>query len=66
MKKQDILNAWRDGEYFDSLTNEQRQALPENPAALPQIDDDVLTSVTGGCAMPTSGFCSPCPPKVCY
>jgi mersacidin/lichenicidin family type 2 lantibiotic len=67
MKDQDILKAWRDGEFLDSLSDEQRQALPASPADLPQIDDDALTSVTGGCGgFPTSGFCTPCPPIHCY
>jgi mersacidin/lichenicidin family type 2 lantibiotic len=67
MKDHDILRAWRDGDYFDSLNEEQRAALPDNPADLPQIEDDVLTSVTGGCGpMPTSGLCSPCPPAHCF
>lgn len=71
MKKKDIIRAWRDGEYYASLSEEQRAALPDNPAALPEIDDDVLNTVTGGCSWgtttcPTSGYCSPCPPKVCF
>lgn len=67
MNKNEILQAWRDGESLDELTAEKRRSLPDNPAALPQVDDDVLQSVTGGCGpLPTSGFCTPCPPKHCY
>lgn len=70
MKKKDIIRAWRDGEYYDSLTEEQRAALPENPAALLEVEDDVLSSITGGCSVcgtcPTSAICSPCPPQHCF
>ena len=68
MKKKDIIRAWRDGEFYDSLTDEQKAALPENPAALLAVDDDVLNSVAGGCSWspcPTSKVCSPCPPGHC-
>ncbi|MCG8458157.1 MAG: mersacidin/lichenicidin family type 2 lantibiotic [Holophagales bacterium] len=70
MKKQDMIRAWRDGEFYADLDAEQKAALPESPAALPSVDDSVLTSVTGGCsfgggACPTSAICTPCPPLVC-
>lgn len=70
MKKKDIIRAWRDGDYYASLTDEQRAALPESPAALMEVEDDVLSSITGGCSLPgwcpTSGFCTPCPPRECF
>lgn len=72
MKKVDVIRAWRDGEYYASLTDEERHALPASPAAQIAIDDDVLCSVTGGCQVsfgggmcPTSGYCTPCPPYHC-
>ena len=70
MKKRDVIRAWRDGEYYSSLSNEERAALPESPASVIDISDDVLASISGGCSYPgpcpTSGYCSPCPPKHCY
>ena len=69
MKKQDIIRAWRDGDFYDSLDAEQKAAMPASPAALPTVDDSVLSSITGGCTFsncPTSAICSPCPPKHCY
>ncbi len=70
MKKKDIIRAWRDSEYFASLSEEERAALPANPAALPFVEDEVLNSVSGGCSLPngncpTSKICSPCPPAHC-
>ena len=71
MKKTDILRAWRDADYYASLSNEQRAALPANPAALPEVQDDVLGSVAGGCGPcncggSTSALCTPCAPIHCY
>ena len=70
MKKQDVIRAWRDGELFAELSDEERAQLPSHPVALPTIDDDVLNTVTGGCGsgIPcqlSSGFCTPCPPNHC-
>ncbi|MCG8458158.1 MAG: mersacidin/lichenicidin family type 2 lantibiotic [Holophagales bacterium] len=69
MKKQDVIRAWRDGEFYANLEADEKAALPESPAALPKVEDSVLSSVTGGCSYspcPTSAICSPCPPKHCY
>lgn len=49
-KKIDVVRAWRDEEYRNSLTEEERASLPESPAGLATINDSVLRSVTGGCA----------------
>ena len=53
MKKQtltahDIIRAWKDKNFRDSLTEEQRAQLPANPAGLVEIDDEQLVQVTGG------------------
>lgn len=60
MKKIDVIRAWRDEEYRNSLTPEELASLPENPAGLPVMDDSVLRSVTGGCGVP--GFTTTCYP----
>lgn len=68
MKETNVARAWRDGEFFASLSEEERAQMPANPAALPSVDDDVLNSVTGGCCPPgwSSAICSPCPPAHCF
>ena len=48
MAQVDTIRAWKDEEYFLSLTEEQRAALPANPAALIDISDNDLRSVFGG------------------
>ena len=70
MKKRQILEAWRNEEYLLSLSQEERAAIPEHPSGLPDIEDDILKTITGGCGttinLCTSAICSPCPPKQCY
>jgi mersacidin/lichenicidin family type 2 lantibiotic len=45
MKKQtltvhEIIRAWKDKNFRDSLSEEQRAQLPANPAGLVEIDDE--------------------------
>ena len=47
MKKIDVIRAWRDEEYRDSLTEQERSSLPENPAGMATVDDSALRSVSG-------------------
>jgi mersacidin/lichenicidin family type 2 lantibiotic len=49
MKKIDVVRAWRDEEYRNSLTAEELASLPESPAGLATISDEALRSITGGC-----------------
>ena len=53
MKKQtltvnDIIRAWKDKNFRDNLSEEQRAQLPANPAGLVEIDDEQLVQVAGG------------------
>ena len=69
MKKRDVIRAWRDGEFYSSLSNEDLAAMPESPASVIELDDDVLSTLSGGCSFEycsTSAMCTPCPPKHCY
>ena len=70
MKKSDVIRAWRDGEFYASLSSADRASMPESPASVIELNDEVLANVTGGCSVgtycPTSAYCSPCPPKHCY
>jgi mersacidin/lichenicidin family type 2 lantibiotic len=75
MKKNQILTAWRDEEYFLSLTDEERAQIPEHPAGVLAVEDDLLRTITGGCGPyktlsgagcgPTSAYCTPCTPYAC-
>jgi mersacidin/lichenicidin family type 2 lantibiotic len=48
MSHLDIIRAWKDAEYRNSLTEAQRSLLPENPAGLIELTDMELGSVAGG------------------
>jgi mersacidin/lichenicidin family type 2 lantibiotic len=47
MSNIDIVRAWKDEDYRDSLTPEQRAALPENPAGMVELSDSDLGDVDG-------------------
>lgn len=76
MKKNiDIARAWRDEDYFLSLSEEERASLGAHPAGT-LADNEILRSITGGCGgkitytdgcfTGASAMCSPCPPYECY
>lgn len=50
MTKENIIRAWKDPEYFNSLTDAERAALAENPAGPMRISDQELENVVGGMA----------------
>lgn len=50
MKKNiDVSRAWRDEDYYMSLTEEERVELGPHPAGLTNVADEALRSITGGC-----------------
>ena len=72
MKKSiDLARAWRDEDYYLSLTEEERASLGAHPAGVLALEDAVLKSITGGCS--SVGTCedvheetvSVCPPLYC-
>jgi mersacidin/lichenicidin family type 2 lantibiotic len=48
MSQQDIIRAWKDRNYRESLSEEQRSQLPENPAGIADLSDEVLETIAGG------------------
>lgn len=59
MKKEiDVVRAWRDEEYRNNLSAEERSSLPENPAGLATINDETLRSITGGCCFSNNDGCT--------
>lgn len=77
MKRSEIIRAWRDSEYFESLGEAERAQVPVNPAGVIEVDSDVLDSITGGCGTSSckgtndttwgsTALCTPCPPCYCY
>ena len=54
-KQIDVVRAWRDEEYRNSLTAEERASLPENPAGMAMVDDSALRGVNGAVALHLCG-----------
>ena len=50
MSQLDIVRAWKDEEYCESLTETQRASLPANPAGVIELTDQQLASAGGGAA----------------
>ncbi|MBV6622466.1 MAG: mersacidin/lichenicidin family type 2 lantibiotic [Rivularia sp. (in: Bacteria)] len=48
MSNIDIIRAWKDEEYRNSLSEEQLSQLPENPAGLVELSNSDMESITGG------------------
>ncbi len=48
MSEFDIIRAWKDPEYRESLTEEQRSQLPENPAGMVELPDNEMEQIQGG------------------
>jgi len=48
MTANEITRAWKDPEYREQLTAEQRAQLPQSPAGLIELTDGELAEVAGG------------------
>jgi mersacidin/lichenicidin family type 2 lantibiotic len=48
MSHQDIIRAWKDEEYRNSLSESERAQLPENPAGSIELADAEQEAVAGG------------------
>ena len=44
----DIVRAWKDEEYRNSLSEEQLKQLPENPAGMIELSDENMETIAGG------------------
>lgn len=47
-KKIDVVRAWKDEEYRNSLSDDERQAIPDNPAGVLELSDSDLLHIVGG------------------
>lgn len=48
MSKLEIIRAWKDQDYADSLTDVQQAMLPQNPAGIIELSDRDLEGAGGG------------------
>ncbi|HEX2222971.1 MAG TPA: mersacidin/lichenicidin family type 2 lantibiotic [Thermoanaerobaculia bacterium] len=56
----DVARAWRDEDYYLSLTEEERAGLGAHPSGVARVSDDTLRSITGGCGPKYPPGESPC------
>lgn len=56
MSRLDVIRAWKDEEYFGSLSETERVLLPQNPAGFVELSDDELEGATGA----VYGSCHTC------
>ncbi|HZR38544.1 MAG TPA: mersacidin/lichenicidin family type 2 lantibiotic [Ktedonobacteraceae bacterium] len=54
MSNLDIIRAWKDEQYRDSLSAEERELLPENPAGAIELTDEEMEQAQGGSISLTS------------
>ncbi len=69
IKKLQMSRAFRDLDYYLSLSDAERAALPPHPAGSIEITGNHLGRVNGaatiGACSTRTSICSPCPPGVC-
>ena len=58
MTTKNIIRAWKDPMFRNSLTEVERAALPANPAGAVEISDAALGKVAGGAKSTDSDFCT--------
>lgn len=56
MSIQEIIRAWKDSFYRESLSEEQRALLPKNPIG-EVLSSEELRSISGGVGIPTGIAC---------
>ena len=70
MKKEQIIRAWSDADYFFSLSDEQREQLPDNPVGMVELSKDALRDVLGASHSTCWNSChrtvDPCCNDTCY
>ena len=54
MSNLDIIRAWKDSAYRQSLSQEQQTALPEHPAGEIELSEEELQGVEGADLQPTT------------
>ncbi|HWM87646.1 MAG TPA: mersacidin/lichenicidin family type 2 lantibiotic [Kofleriaceae bacterium] len=63
MTKEAIIRAWRDQDYFLSLSDDERALLPPNPAGMVELSEDALTNVLGASHSTCFQSCHPQDPS---
>ena len=52
MRSEDIIRAWKDEAFRNSLNEEQQANLPDSPAGMVELNEEGLTQAAGGTIVP--------------
>ena len=63
MSKSNVIRAWKDPAYLNSLSEAERAKLPANPAGAIEISDAELGKTAGG-RKPQRTDMGPCPTEI--
>lgn len=70
MRKDEIIRAWRDADFFFSLPEDKRSMLPGNPAGMVDLNEEALRNVLGASHSTCWESChrtvDPCCRDTCY
>jgi mersacidin/lichenicidin family type 2 lantibiotic len=58
MSHENIIRAWKNEGFRQSLSEKERALLPEHPAGLVELADADLNAVAGGASPRTNVLCS--------
>jgi mersacidin/lichenicidin family type 2 lantibiotic len=61
MSHEDIIRAWKDEDYRNSLSEEQRAQLPENPAGMVELSNESMQAIAGGAGQQSFNNTNPLP-----
>ncbi len=56
MSQENIIRAWKDSDFRNSLSEAEKALLPEHPAGLMQLSDRQLSAVAGGDCNPNTNL----------
>ena len=48
MRSEDIIQAWKNEDFRESLSEDQRAHLPVHPSGLVELDEEELAAINGG------------------
>ena len=52
MRTEDIIRAWKDASFRESLNEEQQANLPDSPVGMVELGEEGLTQAAGGAIVP--------------
>ncbi len=56
MSNENIIRAWKDENFRNSLSEQERTLLPENPAGMSELSDEALQTIAGGLMVSTTTY----------